>query len=511
MGPIAGGKNEGAPKSWKKINEERKALKKQRKQEKLLKQMAKNQTSAETKDSNGGVKSEQQMERRENPSTVSIAVPGSILENAQSAELRSYVAGQIARAACIFRVNEVIVFDDIGLATAKETKRNFDADDSEDGNADDTSRTVRSSCLQLARILQYLECPQYLRKFFFPLHKDLKYSGLLNPLDAPHHLRQQNVFRYREGIVTEKQAKEGHCYVNVGLLNDVLVNKALTPGLRVTVKLDNAQENVRKQRGIIVSPDEPRRESGVYWGYTVRIAHSIPEIFTKSIYAGGYDLTVGTSDRGSSIHEVPAKSLNYNHLLIVFGGLQGLESAITNEDKLQVDDPQLLFDHYINVLPKQGSRTIRTEEAILIAMASLQEKTNPKVADIEEELIKEALARSEDTGGIIPKPGQTKLEKKRKRFEENQQQQQQPEIKKLINENRMASEESFQLHTEKKLVKPQEKKVKKNPFKPVTDEIKSPVPTIDFNDDDFEIVSASKEDDNKSKQSISKDDLSRFD
>ena len=89
-----------------------------------------------------------------------MGIPGLILENAQSAELRTYVAGQIARAACIFRFNEIIVFDDVGLATARETKRSYDTEEAEDG----TSRTVRSSCLQLARILQNLECPQYLRK-----------------------------------------------------------------------------------------------------------------------------------------------------------------------------------------------------------------------------------------------------------------------------------------------------------------------------------------------------------
>lgn len=30
--------------------------------------------------------------------------------------------------------------------------------------------------VQMARILQYLECPQYLRKSFFPQHEDLKYA-----------------------------------------------------------------------------------------------------------------------------------------------------------------------------------------------------------------------------------------------------------------------------------------------------------------------------------------------
>ena len=31
--------------------------------------------------------------------------------------------------------------------------------------------------VQMARILQYLECPQYLRKAFFPKHSDLKFAG----------------------------------------------------------------------------------------------------------------------------------------------------------------------------------------------------------------------------------------------------------------------------------------------------------------------------------------------
>lgn len=39
--------------------------------------------------------------------TVAIAVPGSILDNAQSPEFRTYLAGQIARAACIYKIDEV--------------------------------------------------------------------------------------------------------------------------------------------------------------------------------------------------------------------------------------------------------------------------------------------------------------------------------------------------------------------------------------------------------------------
>ena len=46
--------------------------------------------------------------------TVSVAIPGSICSNAQSGELRSYLAGQIARALTVFSVDEVVVFGEDG-------------------------------------------------------------------------------------------------------------------------------------------------------------------------------------------------------------------------------------------------------------------------------------------------------------------------------------------------------------------------------------------------------------
>lgn len=151
-----------------------------------------------------------------------------------------------------------------------------------------------------------------------------------------------------------KQSKGS--YVNIGLLNDCLVDKILTPGLRVTVKLEPNQDlKSRKIRGKIVSPVQPRLETGVYWGYTVRIAKSFSDIFTNSAYENGYDLSVGTSDKGRSLQTIESKSLKFKHALIVYGGVMGLEAALENDDQLDADDPSLLFDEYLNVAPNQGT------------------------------------------------------------------------------------------------------------------------------------------------------------
>uniref|UniRef100_A0A182JQ37 Uncharacterized protein n=1 Tax=Anopheles christyi TaxID=43041 RepID=A0A182JQ37_9DIPT len=329
----------------------------------------------------------------EHVSTISIAVPGSIMENAQSPELRTYLAGQIARAACIFQVDEVIVFDDCGPSNQVTDKLGTI-------QTNEGSTSARRCCIQLARILQYLECPQYLRKYFFPLHNDLKFTGLLNPLDSQHHLRQQSEFVFREGIVTSKPMKgdKPGAFVNVGLLNDVLVDKTLEPNLRVTVKLPaGADLKSKKIRAKVVTPAQPRQETGIYWGYTVRIANSLSQVFTKSPYRGGYDMTIGTSDRGRNVHELEPRSLSYRHALIVFGGVLGLEPALDNDQKLNADTVEDMFEEYLNTVPTQGSRTIRTEEAILISMAALGDKLKPVNAPKPFTSF-EAIPQSQDTG-----------------------------------------------------------------------------------------------------------------
>lgn len=379
--------NKVAKKTWKETNKIRKEEKKKRKELKLSKSLA-IELAAEA---DFDAKKEQKPENKQEISTISIAVPGSILDNAQSRELRTYLAGQIARAACMFQVDEIIVFDDLSQIPEKVRK----------GNIEDNEGSVKicsQSCIQLGRILQYLECPQYLRKHLFPIHSDLKFAGILNPLDSPHHLRVHNNFIFREGVVTNKPVKSGKgSLVNVGLLQDAHVDKLITPGIRCTVKLVPKEGDSKKLQGVVVAPSLPRRETGIYWGYTVRLATSLGQVFTQSPYKDGYDVTVGTSDKGSSVDELPQKSVRYQHLLVMFGGVMGLETALDAEETLQTDDPKLLFDYYLNTLPNQGSRTLRTEEAILVTMAALRGKLEPEVG-LKEFVLHDEIAQSEETG-----------------------------------------------------------------------------------------------------------------
>ena len=304
--------------------------------------------------------------------TVTLALPGSIISNAQTRELQTYLAGQIGRTLSIFNIDEVVVFDD-GLAKSKSSA----AAQSDMGRED---RKWNPNVF-LARILQYLETPQYLRRSLFPVHKDLKYAGLLNPLDAPHHMRATQRLEYREGVTTNLPVRKGRgSWVDVGLKKPVQIDRKIQQNVRVTVKLD-LPEDPKKQptRGVVVPPREPLTKGGRYWGYRTRLAPSLSAVWSQSPYKGGYDLTVGTSDKGTIVIDDPKFEIpSFSHLLVVFGGLAGIEDCVANDDALDVDptDTHTLFDMYVNTCPKQGSRTIRSEEAILISMARFQPHIN---------------------------------------------------------------------------------------------------------------------------------------
>jgi len=270
-------------------------------------------------------------------------------------------------------VDEIVVYDESGAAAQTSTEGDF------------AGVGKLGSCnLQLARILQYLECPQYLRKTFFPKHRDLVYAGILNPLDCPHHMREDEESPYREGVVLDRPVKNGKgSYANCGMHKLVQLDKALEPNVRVTVKMSPETADQKKYRkGAVVLPHVPRTVAGLYWGYSVRIAGSLSEVLTGCPFQDKYDVTIGTSERGESVDNF--KIPEFKHLLVVFGGVHGLEAALEGDEQFEdIDDPKLLFDHYLNTCPTQGSRTIRTEEAILVTMSSLRPGIFSRVAESE--------------------------------------------------------------------------------------------------------------------------------
>ena len=67
---------------------------------------------------------------------------------------------------------------------------------------------------------------------------------------------------------------------------------------------------------------------------------------------------------------------SFDHLLIVFGGVAGLEAAVRNDEELEgmgVGRPEELFDYWVDLCKGQGSRTIRTEEAVWVGLMGIRD------------------------------------------------------------------------------------------------------------------------------------------
>lgn len=303
--------------------------------------------------------------------TLSIALPGSVISNAKSHDQKTYLAGQIGRALAVFCVDEIVIFDDEDAST-QQSRRAI-------GEDEYTAFSYPNHFL--AHLLSFLETPPHLRKTLFPMHPNLRTAGTLPSLDMPHHLRANEFCEFREGVSQGRSTGVDGTLVDVGLTEPWVVHGADIPaGTRVTLRL----EPDTSTKAEAVAPSAPRVQKGYYWGYSVRPCDSLSNVFTECPFDGGYDISFGTSERGSSLDDTLGQfgllgpdAPKFQHVLLVFGGVAGLENAAANDSALQqmgISGKNIseLFDHWVNVLPGQGSRTIRTEEAIWLGLMGLR-------------------------------------------------------------------------------------------------------------------------------------------
>src|SRR5689334_22428407 len=123
--------------------------------------------------------------------------------------------------------------------------------------------------------------------------------------------------------------------VDVGLNDLVEIADTIPAKTRVTVHIPISPSATPEA----VHPKAPRVEDGYYWGYDVRRCGSLSAVFTESPFEEGYDVSIGTSERGTPIDKAfPVNkspgTLSFNHLLIVFGGPRGLEWAASYDTEL---------------------------------------------------------------------------------------------------------------------------------------------------------------------------------
>jgi len=275
-----------------------------------------------------------------------VCAPASLLSESSSLRDSTMKLGVFGRALAIYRVDEVIIYPDINYESQKNDME------------------------LISLILRYLETPQYLRKYLFPLKEELKYAGILPPLATPQHKLEVKIKdlkdgEFREAVITETSKRAIMCDVGLKKKIKILINKKkhIKKGQRVTVK-------IKKEKDKFYAYLVRREEVPEYWGYNVnKIKENLKDYIKK--YPEG--LWIGTSRLGSKISE-KFKELHHQlqfkeRIFLVFGGpREGLNKIL----KRIKEDPKNLFDFYINMIPKQGTRTIRVEEALHSSLAILR-------------------------------------------------------------------------------------------------------------------------------------------
>ncbi|MDO5848792.1 MAG: putative RNA uridine N3 methyltransferase [Methanobrevibacter sp.] len=263
---------------------------------------------------------------------LSVFIPNSFLSESKDLKIRTYKVGILGRALAVYRVNNVVIYNDAQLK---------DDEGQEDGEF-------------IAEILRYMNTPQYLRKRAFPIRPELKHVGILPPLRTPHHPVDKNpqVGDYRQGFTVKRNNKG--TFVDIGMDKLAFCKEQLSVKKIFSFKITKIAK-----KEVIVTPDEP---DDVYWGYNVMSSNKSLKNSLKLISP---DLVVETTRYGDSINsifnELKFKVEECKNIAILFGGPYS---------SIQEDVSSGNWDLFkVNTIPEQGTETVRSEEAVIATLS----------------------------------------------------------------------------------------------------------------------------------------------
>ncbi|HEW64191.1 hypothetical protein IOK49_03415 [Fervidicoccus fontis] len=271
--------------------------------------------------------------------SIEILLPYCSLENEPDQIRITLKANIIARAASIFKVERITLY---------------------------RSRSDKKSCKDqkeiLGLLLRYFVTPPYLKKKIFGKRKELKYVGMAYPLQIPTHSLSKKAKEgdIRVGLV--ERVKESAIFADIGVGKQVKIsnsNYELKRGDLIFVKVKKGDLS---ELEIIKNPD-------IYVGYSVRECEN-PLDYLKEKKKEG--LIIGTSKFGDPIwenlKEVEEKLKSSDKVVVVFGEPYRGIFEIFKQLGGNTDD---LFHGIYNLVRDQGTKTIRMEEALFIALSLL--------------------------------------------------------------------------------------------------------------------------------------------
>lgn len=263
---------------------------------------------------------------------LSVAIPDSSLKDEATKLDKSRKISIIARACAIFKVNTIFIYDE--------------------GKGNEPDRFL------LATVLKYLETPQYLRRALFPKMDELKYAGVMHPLQIPHHALSADHKSLKEGDLREAAVVhyKGKKFLDIGIHKLVPYYGREHEKKRITVQIKTVEPVVTVKE---ISEFHIKK----YWGYKVKERPSLLNILEE--WKGNIILT-SRKGKEASLGQIQDYAKSEKPLLLVFGapdkGLYDILGRKINE----IQNTKVL-----NFFPDQATETIRLEEAMLGIMSIL--------------------------------------------------------------------------------------------------------------------------------------------
>lgn len=324
---------------------------------------------------------------------ISLCIPLTVIsgKNAGNLQQQTAIINEIARAATLYQVGEIVVLD---VPEVTETvvggKKTFD----DDLEPQPEAPTTMNDAVVVAGLLQYFVTPPYLLKSVFAhsafpeVATKFKHAAKLPKLTLLPFMANNHVDRdFREGIAIAKHTpevmKKGKKekakrklnvtkYVNVGLDEPVELaeSREIPVHSRVTVDMKNRQ---------IVAPDVAYGVVGnkLSYGYYTRVCQRLSQVFTELLVPEGYlgSVFVNCDD----YFQKSEGNADYSHLpqflgatkgdvLVLLGNYRDYARAFAADavNLAGIDSVAQMFDSRLEV--PTGARI---EDASLIALATL--------------------------------------------------------------------------------------------------------------------------------------------
>ena len=267
---------------------------------------------------------------------LSIAIPDSSLKDEKKHENKTRKIFQIARAAGIFQINNIIIYKD--------------------------GREFENDSKLLSTILRYLETPQHFRKRLYPKSGLLQFVGALSPIKMPNQggtsdAKQVKKDDIREGVVFPKDGKK---FIDIGIDYSVPYHGKKDIGKRTIVKIKDTFPNFTVY-------DIEKNQIPKFWSYNVKHGGNLFSLLSE--WTGPKILT---SRKSKKIKEEDMQKIlsSKEEILVVFGttdkGIhEMLDKKINNIQNFKA----------WNFFPNQGTETVRLEEAILGCLSIINSYT----------------------------------------------------------------------------------------------------------------------------------------